>query len=85
MFNPEAISQPATNQTDTIHFSPRESEVLPLLMQGHSSKEIARGLNISPRTVDIYRASILAKMRIRKTSQLFLAVHKIMPQLANSI
>ncbi|WP_112310402.1 LuxR C-terminal-related transcriptional regulator [Pseudogemmobacter bohemicus] len=85
MFNSEAISQQITNKADAIHFSPRESEVLPLLMQGHSSKEIARDLNISPRTVDIYRASILAKMRIRKTSQLFLAVHKIMPQLANSI
>lgn len=57
-----------------IHFSPREKDVLPLLLRGHTSKEIARALSVSPRTVDIYRSAILAKMRVRKTAQLHYAL-----------
>lgn len=52
----------------------RESEVLPLLLRGYSSKEIARELCISPRTVDIYRSAILGKMRVHKTAQLLFAL-----------
>jgi DNA-binding NarL/FixJ family response regulator len=60
-----------------IHFSPREKDVLPLLLQGYSSKEIARALSISPRTVDIYRSAILGKVRVRKTTQLHAALRKM--------
>jgi FixJ family two-component response regulator len=41
--------------------SARERELLPLLLDGASSKEIARRLELSPRTVDVHRASILGK------------------------
>ena len=41
--------------------SSRERELLPLLLEGASSKEIARQLGLSPRTVDVHRASILQK------------------------
>lgn len=41
--------------------SARERELLPLLLDGASSKEIGRQLGLSPRTVDVHRASILAK------------------------
>jgi len=41
--------------------SARERELLPLLLDGASSKEIARLLALSPRTVDVHRASILGK------------------------
>lgn len=42
--------------------SMRERQVLGGLMAGHSNKEIARDLDISPRTVEIYRAKVMAKM-----------------------
>ena len=32
------------------------------LMTGRSNKEIARDLDISPRTVEIYRAKVMAKI-----------------------
>lgn len=42
--------------------SPRETEIFSLLLHGHSSKEIAKKLFISPKTADIHRANILKKL-----------------------
>jgi FixJ family two-component response regulator len=39
----------------------RERDVLPLILDGHSSKDIARRLGISHRTVEIHRARIMRK------------------------
>lgn len=39
----------------------RERDVLPLILAGHSSKDIARQLAISHRTVEIHRAHIMRK------------------------
>ena len=40
----------------------RENEVLDLLVAGSSNKMIARELEISPRTVEIHRANMMAKL-----------------------
>ena len=50
--------------------SPREREVVAQLAQGLSSKEIARRLNLSPRTVEMHRARLLRKLGVRSTAQL---------------
>ncbi|MDO1558595.1 response regulator FixJ [Brevundimonas sp. 2R-24] len=42
--------------------SMRERQVLEGLMNGQSNKEIARDYDLSPRTVEIYRAKVMAKM-----------------------
>lgn len=42
--------------------SRREREVLELLSEGCSNKEIARNLAISPRTVEIHRGNMMAKL-----------------------
>lgn len=47
----------------------RENEVLELLAAGHSNKEIARLLNISPNTVKTHVASILAKLDANRRTQ----------------
>jgi two-component system response regulator FixJ len=48
----------------------RERQVLDLIMQGASNKLIASSLNISPRTVEIYRANVMSKMRADSLSDL---------------
>jgi two-component system response regulator FixJ len=50
--------------------SAREREVLTGIVRGNSNKEIARQLQLSPRTVESHRARVLAKMRARNTSEL---------------
>lgn len=45
--------------------SGREREVLEELSSGGSNKEIARKLNISPRTVEIHRANMMTKLGAR--------------------
>lgn len=48
----------------------REDEVLKLVAEGHSSKEIAQALTISIRTVERHRENILAKLGMRDRTQL---------------
>lgn len=45
--------------------SNREMEVLDRLADGGSNKDIARSLNISPRTVEIHRANMMVKLGAR--------------------
>ena len=48
----------------------REREVLHLLIQGHTSTEIASKLFISPRTVDKHRTNLLKKLNLKNTASL---------------
>ena len=43
--------------------SPREREVLALIVQGLTNKEIGRALDVSPRTVETHRANLFAKLQ----------------------
>jgi DNA-binding NarL/FixJ family response regulator len=52
--------------------SEREREVLQLIAEGHSSKEIAELLSISPATVDTHRTHILQKLDVHNTAELVL-------------
>lgn len=45
--------------------SPRERDVLTGLIEGRSNKIIAYELDISPRTVEIYRAHLMTKLGVR--------------------
>ncbi|MFC4060566.1 response regulator [Planomonospora corallina] len=50
--------------------TPREEEILKLIAEGHSSKEIADMLVISVKTVDRHRANILGKLGMRDRLEL---------------
>jgi DNA-binding NarL/FixJ family response regulator len=50
--------------------SPREREVLKLIADGHTSKEIAVRQNISPRTVDIHRNNLKKKLGVHSIAGL---------------
>jgi two-component system response regulator FixJ len=44
--------------------SRRQREVMQLLLEARDTKEIARTLGISPKTVEKHRANVLLKMRV---------------------
>ena len=52
--------------------SEREREVFQLVAEGHSNKEIADILSISPTTVETHRAHILQKLDLHNTAELVL-------------
>jgi len=57
--------------------SPREREILQLIAEGQSNKEVASFLNVSPHTVETHRTHILQKLNLHSTPELILyAVRK---------
>jgi len=50
--------------------SEREREIFQLVAEGHSTKEIAELLSVSPTTVETHRAHILQKLDIHNTAEL---------------
>ncbi len=50
--------------------TPREREVMELVVAGKRTKNIAADLNLSPKTVDAHRANIMEKMRTRSVAEL---------------
>jgi DNA-binding NarL/FixJ family response regulator len=50
--------------------SPRERQILKMAAEGITSKDIAEKFNISKRTVDHHRASLMKKLRINKSADL---------------
>ena len=53
-----------------VDFTAREREIAALLIEGLTSKQIGRRLNISPRTVDVYRARLMRKLGAASTAEL---------------
>jgi two-component system, LuxR family, response regulator FixJ len=50
--------------------SPRERQVMDGLIAGLSNKLIAREYDISPRTIEVYRANVMTKMQAASLSEL---------------
>ena len=53
-----------------VDLSPREKEVLNLLTQGESSKQMARSLGISTKTIEMHRANLLRKSLAKSSTEL---------------
>ena len=52
------------------HLGDREEQVLRLIADGYSSKEIARNLLIAPSTVEVHRRNIMRKIGLHKVADL---------------
>lgn len=58
------------NPSEPPSLSPREREVVRLVAEGKSNKEISSALLISVRTVETYRARLMLKLQVGSTAQL---------------
>ena len=54
----------------TAQLTRREREVVQLLVEGKTTKQIARTLMLSARTVDAHRGRLLRKMKVRTSGEL---------------
>lgn len=50
--------------------TPREVQVMELVFDGMSNKQMAKSLGLSPKTVDVYRDRLKQKMRVKSVAEL---------------
>lgn len=60
----QAVVQPGSDQEMLQTLSARESQVLFMVVRGHSSAEIGETLHLSPKTVDSYRSRLMSKLAV---------------------
>ncbi|MFZ5670737.1 MAG: response regulator FixJ [Pseudomonadota bacterium] len=70
--DPDVASEAARREAETrlAVLSPRERDVLMGVVSGKANKVIAHELQISPRTVEVYRANLMSKTGARNMSDL---------------
>jgi len=75
----KAIERPKEKAFKETALTAREEEILRLVSEGKSAKEIANSLFISRRTVENYKNTLLKKLNLHKTSDLikYAIKHKI--------
>lgn len=71
---PETVLDPEVsrllNSRENVNLTPREYEVLELIVKGRSSRQIAEQLNCGLTTVRFHRANIIDKTNMRNTAEL---------------
>jgi DNA-binding NarL/FixJ family response regulator len=53
-----------------VNLSEREAEVIRLIAQGHTAREIAQALGLSPRTLETYKARGMSKLKLQTRADL---------------
>lgn len=64
----ESVARPELNTISEL--TPREIQVLELVAEGHSTKQVADKLGIGTRTVESHRVNMLKKMKVNNTAEL---------------
>ena len=64
------VKNASVPQTSYDRLSPREREVLKLLAEGLSIKEIATRLNLSVKTVDVHKTNLMKKIDVHDRTEL---------------
>jgi DNA-binding NarL/FixJ family response regulator len=63
-------ARPRDNDEPRITLSSRQREILRLLADGGSAKEIANALDISPRTVEFHKYKVMESLGLKSTAEL---------------
>jgi DNA-binding NarL/FixJ family response regulator len=69
-FDPQVEPSSTLKGERTSGLTPRELEVLQMIVEGKSNKEIARALDLSANTIAVHRANIMNALDIHKTAEL---------------
>ena len=59
--------------------SGRERQVLEAVLDGRHNREIAAALNLSVRTIEVYKARVMEKMRVSRLAELIRLVARLEP------
>jgi DNA-binding NarL/FixJ family response regulator len=70
VFDPQVEQRAALKGERSSALTPRELEVLQMIVDGKSNKEIAAALDLSANTVAVHRANIMNSLGIHKTAEL---------------
>ncbi len=62
-------SRPAISEVGAVRLTPREREIVQLLAEGKSSKEVAITLSLSVKTADTHRVNIMRKLHCHSVSE----------------
>jgi DNA-binding NarL/FixJ family response regulator len=66
----EKLDETRRQRKETISLTPRQREVLQLLAEGKSAKEIGALLDISPRTVEVHKYKMMDDLGLKTSAQL---------------
>ena len=69
--NTFTANNPSSDDPQLVKLTKREVEVLTLVIEGKSSKEVAEQLFVSKRTVDLHLANIYEKLNVTNRVQAF--------------
>lgn len=61
-------TKPSGTRADGL--TPRQKEILKLVSQGNTNRDIARRLEISVRTVEVHRFNLMRRLKVRNVAQL---------------
>jgi DNA-binding NarL/FixJ family response regulator len=70
LLNDYENNQKENNRLDDIKISYREEQVLRFIIEGMKSKEIADKMNLSKKSIDYYRSSLLRKLGLETQAEL---------------
>ena len=76
----ELIEDVSDDQAEGQALTNRQKEILRLVAQGYTNREIGQKLDISVRTVEVHRFNLMRRLRVRNVAQLLrqaMALHII--------
>ena len=69
-FDPSSPCLPTAPLSDRGSLTPRQREVLQLVAEGRTNKEIAKILTISPKTAEFHKSQLMAQLDLHTTAEL---------------
>ena len=60
----------STRKKGSVALTPRHRQILHLVAEGLTNREIARHFGISVRTVEVHRFNLMRRLRVRNVAQL---------------